>query len=469
MKKTKKIIGIIAAAAIIGLIFSACKDSSGEKHEHSYNTAWTRTAAQHWHECSCGDKKELGDHQGTHPCAVCGYNTNIHTYSDTYSSSATQHWYECSCGDKKSASNHRGNPCSVCSFHTHSFTMKNNTAQHWMECSGCGDKKDTDDHAGVHPCTVCSYDTGIHTFSDTLSRDSVQHWYGCECGARQDAEKHAGQECLLCGYYSFIEMVQIPGGTMPIATDSTQRNWGNAKVTMSPFKMSIYEITQEQYEDVIGIGKNPSNFNGGEGKEPEAGEEQGKRPVENVRWYSAIEFCNALSEREGLEPVFTLSAIQRNQNGSITSAVVTPKWTNNGYRLPTEAQWEYAIRAGTTSNWHFGDDEDLLINYAWYTVNSGGKTHQVGLKQPNSWGLYDMYGNAHEWCWDVSFVILPINQTDPKGGEFGASNMRIIRGGAYYSNVWNPGALILDSRSSSRFQDNPGYSYSSYGFRVVLP
>ena len=463
MKKTKKIIGFIAAAAIIGFIFAACNESSNsEKHTHSYNTAWTRTATQHWHECSCGDKKEFGDHQGTHPCSICGYDTKIHVYSETYSNNATQHWFECGCGDKKSAGNHRGNPCSVCSFHTHSYTMKNNTAQHWMECSGCGDKKDTDDHAGNHPCAACGYDTGVHSYSDTFTGDSIQHWNVCGCGDKTNIVNHAGNPCILCGHFSFIEMVQIPGGNMPLAEEDDQRNWGDAIIKLSPFKMGIYEVTQEQYLDVMG--DNPSNFS----SNPADGEEQDKRPVERVGWYDAVEFCNRLSIREGLEPVYTIRVVEE-YNGKISYAVVTAKWTNNGYRLPTEAQWEYACRAGSTYDWYFGYDEDLLVDHAWYVANAGGKTHQVGLKDPNPWGLYDMYGNVHEWCWDVSFLVLKnINQTDPKGSETG-SNYRILRGGAYNRNTWNTGTRAPDTRSWVRFQDYPFTTYNSYGFRVVLP
>ena len=177
-----------------------------------------------------------------------------------------------------------------------------------------------------------------------------------------------------------IEMVQIPAGTL---------TWGRARITLSEFKMGKFTVTQELYQAIMGV--NPSYYN----SNPAAGEIQGKRPVEMVTWYDAIEFCNKLSEKEGLTPVYTITGRTPASGYPITAATVTANWNNNGYRLPTEAQWEYACRAGTTTRWHFGNTESQLVNYAWYDANSN-RTHEVGKKLPNAWGLYDMYGNVWE-------------------------------------------------------------------------
>jgi formylglycine-generating enzyme required for sulfatase activity len=160
--------------------------------------------------------------------------------------------------------------------------------------------------------------------------------------------------------------------------------------------------------------------------------------------------------------VYTITDITRDSDNSITAAVVTPNWNANGYRLPTEAQWEYACRAGTNPayTWHFGNDENQLVNYAWYVVNSDDMTHQVGLKLPNPRGLYDMYGNVWEWCWDWYGTLPTSNQTNYTG--LGSGTYRVLRGGCW-------GGTAGDVRSARRGDINPNVRYDSIGFRLVRP
>jgi formylglycine-generating enzyme required for sulfatase activity len=190
-----------------------------------------------------------------------------------------------------------------------------------------------------------------------------------------------------------------------------------------PFYLATYEVTQAEYQKVLGI--NPSTFK-------DSGEDA---PVESVSWDDAQTFCRKLSE---------LSSEQA---------------SGRPYRLSTEAEWEYACRAGSTSKYSFGDSEEELGNYAWYDRNAGNKTHPVGEKQANAWGLYDMHGNVKEWCqdWDGPYEAGPAS--DPLGP--GSASRYVFRGGCWYRNGWF-------CRSADRDWGDPGRRDRDYGIRVVL-
>ena len=194
------------------------------------------------------------------------------------------------------------------------------------------------------------------------------------------------------------------------------------EVTLTkPFKMGVHEVTQAQYEQVMK--NNPSNFKGAD------------NPVQIVSWEDAVEFCRKLSE------------------------LPAEKAAGNVYRLPTEAQWECACRAGTTTRFSFGDDESDLGDYAWYRDNSGDKTHPVGGKKPNAWGLYDMHANVWEWCQDWYGDYPSGSVTDPTGPVGGSR--RVIRGGCWY---YTAGYC----RSAIRYGYEPSYLSTNRGFRVSL-
>jgi len=288
----------------------------------------------------------------------------------------------------------------------------------------------------------------INAFSP--SEDIVRIAYGegkfiVAGGVQGDASPNYGKIAYSGTASGLIEMVEIPPGTL---------TWGNAKITLTTFKMGKYEVTQEQYQAVMGI--NPSYFS----SNPADGEIQGRRPVEQVTWFDAIEFCNKLSKMEGLMQVYEITGREPEEGYPITAAIVTPTWTNNGYRLPTEAQWEYACRAGTTTDWHFGDDEDKLVDYAWYDANASSMTHEVGKKDPNRFELYDMHGNVQEWCWDWYGDYPTTAQTDYKGAV--SSNGRVKRGGSWLE----PGQNLL---SALRNNNLPRVGYYAFGFRLVRP
>ena len=203
-----------------------------------------------------------------------------------------------------------------------------------------------------------------------------------------------------------------------------------------PFYLGAYEVTQSEYQRIMG--SNPSYHSpDGEGWSRVEGKDTGRFPVELVFWFKAEEFCSRLTQ---------LPEEQR---------------AGRSYRLPTEAEWEYACRAGTGTPWYFGNDMTAHASYGWGPANSGKVTHPVGEKKPNAWGLYDMHGNAFEWCADwydeKYYADSPVE--DPRGPASGAE--RILRGGDYF---W-PETL---SRSAARRFVAPTNSGSGYGFRVVM-
>ncbi len=207
---------------------------------------------------------------------------------------------------------------------------------------------------------------------------------------------------------------------------------GKNEVTVSePFRLGIYPVTQAEYERVMG--KNPSKLNADH------------HPVEQVTWFNAIEFCNRLSEQEGVPPYY-----KRRRDVTILGGA--------GYRLPTEAEWEYTCRAGSEGAYCFGGDVNLLHRYAWFCENSGDMTHPVGQKQPNAWGFYDMHGNVWEWCWDLWDAYRTTPQEKPARPSRGSD--RVFRGGS-----WLVGPDVL--RSAIRKWNVPDYQDDSLGFRVA--
>ncbi|NQT33963.1 formylglycine-generating enzyme family protein [bacterium] len=216
-----------------------------------------------------------------------------------------------------------------------------------------------------------------------------------------------------------MEFVIIPSGSFQMGSPSGESGrdideGSQHRVTLRSFYMMTTEVTQKMWKAVMG--DNPSNWKGD------------NLPVENVSWNDIQGFLRKLNDR----------------------------YPGHNYRLPTEAEWEYACRAGTTTRFYSGNRDSDLSGVCWYKGNSGSKTHTVGQKRANSWGLYDMHGNVSEWCQDQDCYW---SSSGPVQNSPGRS-YRVLRGGCWY-NTTGP------CRSASRYRLPPGNSDDLYGFRVV--
>ncbi len=210
-------------------------------------------------------------------------------------------------------------------------------------------------------------------------------------------------------------MVEIPGGRVDLRDDRIGARW---QVELAPFLLASVPVTVDLHRALTGVDPGPSV--------------SGTSPVTNVSWLDAVDLCNLLSVRHGLGPAYT-----RDQRGEVV-------WnrTADGYRLPTEAEWQYACKAGT-AGYRYGELDDI----AWCAGNSGGRAHDVGGKAPNPWGLFDMLGNVWEWCWDLY-------------DEEVYGSYRIFRGGGWAEEARGCGATV-------RRRSHPSFAIDDLGFRLA--
>jgi len=242
-----------------------------------------------------------------------------------------------------------------------------------------------------------------------------------------------------------IKMIPISGGTFIMGKGNDDDNPAH-EVRMDGFYLCEFPVTQDLYN--ANAQNNPSGFKGN------------RRPVENVSWYDAIEFCNLLSKKLGLEKVYSIDKETKDKTN--TNEYDKIKWdvkTNNkakGFRLPTEAEWEYATQGGSSTTY---SGSNRLEQVGWFEGNDYEETREVGLKFPNKLGLYDMSGNVWEWCWDWYVDLYPQTRDNPTGVESGW--YRILHGGSWDDAADN---CQIVNRDGS-FASHRSYSIS---FRIAL-
>ena len=489
-------------------------------HTHKFATDWTKDETHHWHAATCGHdvtdskaehtfgnwtttKEATEEAEGSkeRTCTVCEYKVtesiekldHTHKFATDWTKDETNHWYAATCEHTTEVSGKA----------EHSFGNWTTTKEATEEETGTRERS----------CTVCGYTATevieklahTHKFATDWTKDETNHWYASTCGHDVTDSKAAhsfywevtiessctekGEKkgtCTSCGYekteitdkeeHTYTDgicvcglpegFVLIPAGTFQMGSElGYDDNKPVHQVTITKsFYMGKYEVTQAEYEGYCNYGESSPTSTYGVGN---------NYPAYYVSWYDAIVYCNKRSISEGLTPCYSISGNTDPEKWGMVPTSTDSKWNAvvcdwnaNGYRLPTEAEWEYAARAGdnTVVSYTYSGTSDVnkVGEYAWYESNSNDATHAVGTKLPNAFGLYDMSGNVYEWCWNwkttSGYDTGEEGGSDPTGTS--AGSYRLFRSSCYSDNS-------VFCAVSFRCNGAPYYRYNFLGFRVV--
>ena len=503
----KKQIGLFTAILFaVSTLMMACK---AEVHTHTFAEEWSSDKTNHWHAATCEHTTEVSgkaahsfcewtvtkeateEAEGSRErsCTVCGYKAteaieklaHTHTFASEWTSDETNHWHATTCGHTTEVSGKA----------EHSFGDWTVTKEATEEAEGSRERT----------CTVCGYKATeaieklahTHTFAEEWTSDETNHWHAATCehttevsgkaehsfgdyvsnnDATTEADGTKTRECSVCGYKDTVtdegSMIIVPEGFVLVSgtTITGTESWtpsssvfvSGRSLTIQDLIVSDHEVTRGEYKAVMESDPSTANAYDKEGNKLE-GDAVLNNPVNYVNWYDALVYCNKLSIKEKLTPCYSINdstdpddwgEVPASSNSTWNAA--TCNFEADGYRLPTEAEWEWLARGG--ENYTYAGS-NIVGDVAWYT---GEGTREVKTKAPNGYGLYDMSGNVYEWCWDWAGSISDSTVADGAASGY----KRVGRGGSWY-NI--QGSYQVAKRSSK----DPYNRWRCYGFRVVRP
>ena len=465
--------------------YKATEEIAKLPHTHKFADSWTSDETYHWYASTCGHTTEVskktahtfGDWTTTkeateeaegskeRTCSVCGYKAtevieklpHTHKFATVWSKDLENHWYASTCGhdvtDSKAA---------------HTFGEWTTTNEATEDAEGSKERI----------CSVCEYTATeaieklphTHKYANEWTSDDENHWHAATCEHTEEVSEKSvhtfvNEVCTICEYLRTPEGFVMVKGTTITGTESwtpTSSVFVSGRnLTIRNLLVSDHEVTRGEYKTVMGSDQSTADAydkNGTKLTEDAAL----NNPVNNVNWYDAIVYCNTLSIKEDLTPCYSINGeTDPVKWGTVPTTQqeepwdVTCNFEANGYRLPTEAEWEWLARGGEDNTYAGSNNID---DVAWYSTNPKG-TRDVKTKQPNAYGLYDMSGNVREWCWDWH-----VSTIDDSTGEYGdaSGSSRVMRGGSWYDT--NNTRCTVNNHN---LKDGPYRRYNDYGFRVV--